>query len=149
MHRVVCLLLVLLTADCAQAQWLRGPFLLARTNRGLCGQVIDYTDNTGVDHRIWSEALQERRDLYVYLPPHYDPQRSYPLLIWLHGFGQDEKSFLDEVIGPLDHAIACGKLPPMIMAAPDGSSAPRHSARDRRVLLYQQPRRCVRGFRGP
>ncbi len=121
MSRVACIVLVLLTADCAQAQWLRGHFHLDRTNREIAGQVVDYTHNHGADRRIWSEALQARRDLYVYLPPNYDPQRQYPLLIWLHGFGQDEMAFLLDVVRPLDEAIATGKLPPMIMAAPDGS----------------------------
>jgi S-formylglutathione hydrolase FrmB len=42
-------------------------------------------------------------------------------MLWLHGYAQDEASFLREVVGPLDTAIGCGKLPPMIIAAPDGS----------------------------
>src|SRR5262245_29620540 len=48
---------------------LGGRFLLDKINRRLHGQVIDYTHNHGQDNRIWSEALQCKRDLYVYLPP--------------------------------------------------------------------------------
>ena len=43
------------------------------------------------------------------------------MLLWLHGFMQDEKAFIDGVVQLLDGAIADGKLPPMIIAAPDGS----------------------------
>jgi hypothetical protein len=95
---------------------------LERANRRLAGQVVDYTHNHGTDRRIWSPALCERRDLYVYLPPGYDPQQSYPVVFWLHGIAQDEQSFLDdEIVDVFDNAILCGKLPPMIVVAPDGS----------------------------
>jgi S-formylglutathione hydrolase FrmB len=94
---------------------------LARVNRELHGTVVDYTHNHGADRRIWSEALHQRRDLYVYLPPRFDPALSYPFVLWLHGFAQDEQSFIKEVIRPLDAAMAAGKLPPVIIAAPDGS----------------------------
>jgi pimeloyl-ACP methyl ester carboxylesterase len=94
---------------------------LDRVNRRLCGRIIDHTHNHGADRRIWSAALHERRDLYVYLPPGFDPCRQYPLVLWLHGFMQDEKSFLNQKAEWFDHAIACGQLPPMIIAAPDGS----------------------------
>jgi S-formylglutathione hydrolase FrmB len=42
-------------------------------------------------------------------------------MIWLHGFAQDETAFLSEVVEPLDEAVRGGKLPPLIVAAPDGS----------------------------
>src|SRR5262249_49615199 len=98
-----------------------GACRLARVSRPLHGQLIDHTHNHGVDRRIWSEALCQRRDLYVYLPPGYDPAQRYPLVLWLHGFGQDEESFLDGIVQDMDAAMACGQLPPMIVAAPDGS----------------------------
>jgi S-formylglutathione hydrolase FrmB len=94
---------------------------LDRLNRRLHGTVIDYTNNHGVDRRIWSAALGQKRDLYVYLPPGFDPNTPYPAMLWLHGFIQDEVSFLEFVVEPLDAAMACGKLPPFIIAAPDGS----------------------------
>jgi S-formylglutathione hydrolase FrmB len=105
----------------AAANHLPRPFELERLNRRLGGQVVDYTRHHRGDHRIWSEALGEKREMYVYLPPHYDPQKRYPLIIWLHGFAQDEHSFLEYAVEPLDRAIVCGKLPPAIVAAPDGS----------------------------
>jgi pimeloyl-ACP methyl ester carboxylesterase len=96
------------------------PFQLDRLNRKLHGRVIDYTHNHGADRRIWSAALGQKRDLYVYLPPGFDPCKLYPVIVVLHGFLQDEKAFLDWVV-PLDRAISCGELPPVILAAPDGS----------------------------
>jgi pimeloyl-ACP methyl ester carboxylesterase len=90
-------------------------------NRQLSGALVDYTHNHGADRRIWSDALGQKRDLYVYLPPGYDPSQSYPLIIWLHGFGQDEHTFAEVVAPRLDRAIASGKVPPHIVAAPDGS----------------------------
>jgi len=90
-------------------------------NKKLGGQVIDYTANHGQDRRIWSQALGQRRDLYVYLPPGFSPKLQYPLVVWLHGFAQDEGSFLTEVAPRIDAAIVAGLLPPMIAVAPDGS----------------------------
>lgn len=105
----------------ACASFLPRPLQLRRVNRGLVGQVIDHTNNHGRDNRIWSNALQERRDVYVYLPPGFDPCKRYPLAFLLHGFLQDESVFLAHVVAPLDAAIATGKLPPMIIVVPDGS----------------------------
>jgi S-formylglutathione hydrolase FrmB len=98
-----------------------GRIKLDRVNQRLHGVVVDHTHNHGADRRIWSDALCQRRDLYVYLPPGFDPRQAYPLVIWLHGVGQDEASFVDRVVEVIDQAIWCGQLPPLIIAAPDGS----------------------------
>ena len=105
----------------SSAGLLKGRFELDRVNRRLQGHVVDYTNNHGSDNRLYSAALCEKRDLYVYLPPCYDAGKQYPVMFWLHGFAQDEHSFIGQVVGPLDNMIACGKLPPMIVVAPDGS----------------------------
>src|SRR5580704_9367501 len=42
---------------------------LKTLNVQLNGKVLDFTHNHGGDYRIWSWALCEKRDLYVYLPP--------------------------------------------------------------------------------
>jgi S-formylglutathione hydrolase FrmB len=94
---------------------------ICKLNRELHGQVVDYTKHGGADRRIWSNALGQCRDMYVYLPPGYDPARQYPLVIWLHGFMQDEESFVKHVVRDLDDVMACGELPPAIVVAPDGS----------------------------
>ncbi len=94
---------------------------LDRVNRRVKGRVLDFTHNHGADCRLFSPALGQRRDLYVYLPPGFDPGKRYPLILWLHGFAQDEVSFLTSAVERLDEAIVEGRLPPVIIAAPDGS----------------------------
>jgi hypothetical protein len=117
----LAVVLLALVPSMASANPLRRLPELNRVNRNLHGHILDYTRNHGADRRIWSAALQQKRDLYVYLPPGFDPAKRYPLMLWLHGFAQDEYHFLRDVIVPLDKAIACGQLPPTIIAVPDGS----------------------------
>jgi enterochelin esterase-like enzyme len=114
-------LLLLLICSRAEANPVRNRPKLARTQAKIAGEILDYTHNHGEDNRLWSDSLGEKRDMYVYLPPGYDPKNRYPLVIWLHGFAQDEVAFIQHVIVPLDQGIACGKLAPFIMVAPDGS----------------------------
>jgi hypothetical protein len=127
--------LLLFPLVAAPAQALGRRHELDAVNARLAGQVIDHTNNHGQDRRIWSAALGEPRDLYVYLPPGFDPHQRYPVIIWLHGLGQDERSFLKEGAPRVDAAIRCGRLPPVIVAAPDGNVSstrgcfvPRHGA---------------------
>jgi enterochelin esterase-like enzyme len=115
------LLLALVPWPAARAHPLRSLHRLDRTNARLHGRVLDFTRNHGADNRIWSQALGQKRDVYVYVPPGFDPHKQYPLILWLHGFAQDEYDFLGDVIGSLDQAVADGRLPPLIIAAPDGS----------------------------
>jgi S-formylglutathione hydrolase FrmB len=100
---------------------LGGRRQLKELNGRLHGQIVDYTHNHGADRRIWSDALQRKRDLYVYLPPGFDPARQYPLIVWFHGILQDERAYLKYLAEPMDQAMACGKLPPSIVMVPDGS----------------------------
>ena len=93
---------------------------LIRLNEKLAGRVLDFTGNHGCDRRIWSESLGQKRDLYVYLPPGYDGVRKYPMMIWLHGIGQDEKNFLF-LAEEIDRAIRNGIFPPLVIVVPDGS----------------------------
>jgi S-formylglutathione hydrolase FrmB len=111
---------VALSCSASPAGVLQGD-LLERVNRHIGGRVVDHTHNHGADRRIWSDALGQPRDLYVYLPPGFNPAQCYPLMLWLHGFGQDEVAFLQYVVERLDGEIRAGRLPPIIAAAPDGS----------------------------
>jgi hypothetical protein len=95
-------------------------FDIIRLGRRIKGRIMDHTGNHGRDHRIWSRALHQWRDLYVYLPPGYSPHERYPIVMFLHPFAMDERSFM-RLVPAIDEAIACGKLPPVIVAAPDGS----------------------------
>ena len=115
------LLTIFIAPACAVELPLKGRWELKRVNRDLAGVVIDYTHNHGSDRRIWSNALGQKRDLYVYLPPGFDPSKQYPLVIALHGYAQDERAFLRYAARDIDHAIATGLLPPLIIAVPDGS----------------------------
>ena len=116
------LLVAAALASPASAQLVPRPFALERVNRQIKGKVLDFTNNHGKDLRFYSASLEQKRDVYVYLPPGYDPCKRYPMGIYLHGFLSDEQSFVEELVRPLDEAIACGKLPPMIIVAPDGSA---------------------------
>lgn len=93
---------------------------LDRVNHTLAGQVLDFTHNHGCDRRIYSNALDQKRDLYLYLPPGYDGRTAFPAAIWMHGIGQDEKDFLD-LVKVFDDGIRSGRMPPLLIAAPDGS----------------------------
>jgi S-formylglutathione hydrolase FrmB len=123
MHWLALGFVLVLPVPSAQARdWFgRGRRELEATNTRLHGQVIDYTHNHGADNRIWSETLGEKRDLYIYLPPGFDPAKQYPMIIALHGYAQDEKSFLRSGVGDLDKAMASGLMPAAIIAVPDGS----------------------------
>jgi hypothetical protein len=95
---------------------------LDRLNRKLCGQVVDHTWNHGHDRRIFSPILGKKRDLYVYLPPGYDPSVAYPLIVYLHGADLDEHAFLDpKDLLRLDGMMLRGEMPRVVIAAPDGT----------------------------
>ncbi len=99
---------------------IKKPFKLKLINRGIAGEVLDFTNNHCRDNRIWSQALGKPVDAYVYLPPGYQPEKTYPVFYWLHGFTQDENCLLDHILVPIDSAITQGIIPPMVIVAPDG-----------------------------
>ncbi len=85
-------------------------------------------------HRLTSRVLDGNplgdplaRDLYVYVPPDYDPaaSRRWPTLLALVGFaGTGGNLFNSDPLGEplqdkLDRLIACGACPPVIVVAPD------------------------------
>src|SRR3712207_2486562 len=92
-RRFYCWLMALLVAGlCASAA--RADVQGVPVNTRIKGRVVDYTGNHGTNHRIWSRSLYCWRDAYVYLPPHYNKNECYPVVVFLHGFFQDEQSFL-------------------------------------------------------
>ena len=92
-----------------------------RANHHLNGKVVDFTFNHGTDRRIFSPILGMQRDLYVYLPPGYDPNRAYSLIIFFHMANADEHFFVHStLLKVLDRLIAAGAFPPVVVAAPDG-----------------------------
>lgn len=121
--------LLVLTATTATAGPIRvpQPWELKRFNSTLQGQVQDFTRNHGKDHRFYSPALGTKRDMYVYVPPGYDGVKKYPVVVWLHGFSQDEKD-TKSLAKKFDEAVVCGQIPPMIIACPDGTFKGKPSA---------------------
>jgi len=102
---------------------------LCQLNQQLFGKVHDYTANHGEDRRLYSPALGQKREAYVYVPPGYDPAQRYPLMIWMHGLSQDETSFLK--LAPIfDEAMVTGMLPKFVAIAPDGTVNGRASLRE-------------------
>lgn len=92
-----------------------------RLNACLSGRVLDFTHHHGCDHRFWAPSLGVYRDAYVYLPPNYDADQAYPLFVWLHGFGGDERQFTRQVVRALDESIVSGAMPPVVAISPDVS----------------------------
>ena len=114
------------------------PADLNRLNQQLLGKVHDYTANHGEDRRFYSEALGQKRDAYVYVPPGYDPAQRYPIVVWLHGWAQDETSFL-KIVPAFDQAMAAGQLPKFVAIAPDGTANGRASFREPPTLYLNSP----------
>jgi enterochelin esterase-like enzyme len=106
----------------AQHDWLANTSKnrLRTINARIGGRVVDFTHNHDCDRRLYCPSLGEKRDLYVYLPPGYDGRTPFPGLLWLHGIATDEKPFLD-LVPVFDEAVRTGRIPPMVVAAPDGS----------------------------
>ncbi len=81
---------------------------------------------TRVDTKYKSAALNEDRKVIIYLPPGYNdsPQRRYPVLILLHGYGgclDPEPEW--EAWGlkdDLESLTTKGQIQPMIVALPNG-----------------------------
>jgi S-formylglutathione hydrolase FrmB len=118
----VVLLFAMPPAPSHAHEWIvRGQRGFDRVNRRLHGQLVDFTHNHGADRRIWSKALGQKRDVYVYLPPGYDPGKRYPLIIAMHGYAQDERSFVKYAVDDFDRAMVDGCLTPTVIVVPDGS----------------------------
>lgn len=113
--------LLLVASPASAHHYLKKRNKLCELNQCLAGQIIDYTNNHGADRRIWSTALNQHKDVYVYVPPGFDPNKSYPAMLWLHGLLDEAYDFLTDIVVPLDQAMACGNLPPMIVVAPSAS----------------------------
>jgi Putative esterase len=111
---------------------------IRQLNAHLAGRVDDFTANHGSDNRIDAPSLGQKRDVYVYVPPGYDPAKRYPLVIWLHGLNQDETSFL-EIAPKFDQAMVAGILPKFVAVAPDGTANNRVGLREPPTLYLNSP----------
>src|SRR5690606_27097798 len=52
-----------------------------------------------VSRGYWSPVSERRQGYTVYLPPNYDPQRTWPLMLVLHGGSSNGNLFLGVVLG--------------------------------------------------
>lgn len=122
MRTVVAVVTIVLAGALPARAQLREHINIDRINRKLAGCLVDYTQNSGVDKRIYSPILGQCRDLYVYLPPGYTAARAYPVILYLHSAYVDEHIFAgSDRLKVLDRMMQCGEFPPAIVAAPDGT----------------------------
>ena len=79
-------------------------------------------------HVYTSASAGTERGVRVYTPPGYQPdgQQRYPLVVLMHGYGDDESAWLE--VGRAhwiaDNLIAQGKIPPLMIAMPYGHPLP-------------------------
>jgi len=86
---------------------------------------------------MYSEALGRRMPFSLYLPPGYDPSRTYPVVYFLHGMGDDHRA-LERFggVAVLDELITAGELPAFILVAPRGERGFYINYHDR-TFLYE------------
>lgn len=84
-----------------------------------------FAQGTVIQESFYSEALQESRDIQVYLPEGYDPGQEYPVVYYLHGAFNGPydipyvPAILDDLIGNPDPGEA---IRPLIFVRPDGNA---------------------------
>lgn len=102
---VAMLLLMYLSAACASAQWTTPPVTAPR-----------------VQYRTFaSSAAGATVSFHIFTPPEYDlqPQRSFPVLYWLHGSGSATAG-IAPISSWFSSAMSRGDLPPMLVVFPNG-----------------------------
>jgi enterochelin esterase-like enzyme len=130
MRSTITVFVILVVSSPACAQYM-ACVNLERVNSRLAGHVVDYTHNHGCDRRLFSSILGRPRDLYVYLPPGYDPRIAYPLLLYFHTASVDEHYFVGStLLSDLDEMIVRGEFPPAVVACPDGTYGGRDLLRE-------------------
>lgn len=73
-----------------------------------------------------SGVTGHRRKANVYLPPGYTPEKKYPVLYLLHGFGGNHHEWCGYIHADaiVDNLIHAGKAVPMIIVMPNGRALP-------------------------
>ncbi len=68
-----------------------------------------------------SDAMQREMAYAVYTPPDFSPDEQLPLVVFLHGGGDDETCFDRAGVGQtIDLALARGTAPRCVIVVPDG-----------------------------
>jgi enterochelin esterase family protein len=84
----------------------------------------------GVVHRhlYSSSTTGTERGVFVYTPPGYfeSNERRYPLVVLMHGYGDDESAWLEVGRADMiaDNLLAEGKIEPLVLALPYGHPLP-------------------------
>jgi S-formylglutathione hydrolase FrmB len=136
MRTAALLIAVLLTTVPARAQFrVKEHVHLDHFNSKLGGRVLDFTHNHGADNRLHSNVLGRPRDLYVYLPPGYDPRYAYSLIFYFHTGSIDEHAILAlKQLQSIDAQIQAGLMPPVILVCPDGTIEGENGPRSKHTL---------------
>jgi len=70
---------------------------------------------------IESPAMERPMDYGVYLPPDFSPDEELPLVVFLHGGGDDHRSFDEADVGEkIDRALAERRVPRAVIVVPNG-----------------------------
>ena len=70
---------------------------------------------------IQSKVLNRGVKYNIYLPPNYDPTKTYPTVYFLHGFGGNNNSLHTKgVFKQIDSLIVKGRFPETIVISPNG-----------------------------
>ncbi|MBS0030543.1 alpha/beta hydrolase [Chitinophaga sp. 22321] len=71
-----------------------------------------------------SKTLGKLREMSVYTPPGYSPEKRYPVVYLLHGLGADYRQWIEwcQADNIADNLIADGKMQPVIMVFPNGDT---------------------------
>lgn len=74
-------------------------------------------------HKYYSTAQEVNRELYVYTPPAYNPNKKYPVLNLRHGGGDNETAWyvVGDAANIMDNLLADGKIVPMIVVMTNGN----------------------------
>ncbi len=72
---------------------------------------------------IQSQFVGATKKVKVYLPYGYTPNKKYPVIYFLHGFGQDENAWLHHKLDKVaDELIQDGTIEPMIFVMPNAEN---------------------------
>lgn len=105
----------------------------------LCVAVlIASAGGTWVDTTFVPPSLGFETPLMVYLPEGYDPAGSidYPVVYWLHGWGQHYDHYLPMQLASMDSLIGSGMITPMILVKPEGWCEPYEGSMWANSTLY-------------
>lgn len=80
-----------------------------------------------INNHFDSKILGENSPFAVYLPPGYsaDSQKNYPLLLLLHGYGNDQKQWIRDgkIQNFMDNLVHSGIIQPFIIVMPYGGTS--------------------------